>query len=588
MNSEIYLDQPLSTFTPLVKDKFYKILADNFLIVNNPKYDDLSLFHSVIDSETAFNILINDESHLKIILSTKTKEGVKLLEVYKKFLQLHKILDAKLNFEFDQKLGYINYQTNLVGIGMTVSFGLIMKNLLESKSELFEEVAKYFNGNFVKGDLSGLINFKIHSEPHESENAFLKRAISIVEKLTYINNNPLSAKVDQPSVVNLINSKIESTQQKNFLNSLKEAFNSVYDEYKYENRDNTNMGNVLESILNNQTDFKYYNLFPKFFINFFNQYHHKRLQVNFSPISHLATVANNSFELRDFNKNHMSSLLLKLSTLNVSIKRNVYKDGHLEIITIWEEIFPKIENSLNIKFTHDQELGYYSTSDNQIMIITNKFENFEDHLNFSFNLIEKEKILELLGLFINIYKAVANELQCLGYTYASHPDLAYLTRDLSNIGPGMEIKAVFGNPLETKLTLPYPLENAGSTLLIEEKQASIISKVNVNTSLGKILNYLNSFASLIASDSKPSTNNLSKSSSQELKDKNNEKNTLDVELENPSVMNDKINNTTPEENQVLEEVKKLKISEPSNNEDHDICVEDEPVNNLSENDSNNV
>ena len=174
--------------------EYSEILKDNRVFLWTTPSSNSALFHSTFnDGDLKIILLVNDNSHLRIVVNgTKSK----MSEAYEKLSSIHRVLDEKLNFEFDSSYGFLN--SDIKKLGNTLSFygEFLIDKLFNNKPELFEEIRKTFdisvfevNESNPNSDNHMSVKINMTQTLKESENEFLENVFQKLYNLDYLNTN---------------------------------------------------------------------------------------------------------------------------------------------------------------------------------------------------------------------------------------------------------------------------------------------------------------------------------------------------------------------------------------------------------------
>ena len=125
----------------LINDHFLFKEGDRFLKsagLNREWPDNRGIFHN---KDKTFLVWINEEDQLRIISMQK---GGNIKEVFSRLARALKILEEKLEFIFDDHLGYITSCPTNLGTAMRASVHIKLYHLKEKKLE-FEKIADKYN-----------------------------------------------------------------------------------------------------------------------------------------------------------------------------------------------------------------------------------------------------------------------------------------------------------------------------------------------------------------------------------------------------------------------------------------------------------
>lgn len=146
----------------LTKEQYNSLLNDHLIFKNNDKYlESAGIFNdwpeargAYISNDKKFMVWINEEDHMRIIYLTYKKD---LISAYNKFVDAISVLEKKLEFAWDKKLGYLNSCPTNIGTALRVSVHIKLDNL---SIEEIKSIAKEFNLSVrgTHGEHSGIID----------------------------------------------------------------------------------------------------------------------------------------------------------------------------------------------------------------------------------------------------------------------------------------------------------------------------------------------------------------------------------------------------------------------------------------------
>ncbi len=119
----------------------------------------------IVNQDETISIMINEEDHLRIQVMLP---GLQLDEAFKEIDKIDDLLEAKLDFAFDEKIGYLTACPTNVGTGMraSVMMHLPVLTMMDQMGQIFATISQvglvvrgiYGEGSQAKGNLYQISN----------------------------------------------------------------------------------------------------------------------------------------------------------------------------------------------------------------------------------------------------------------------------------------------------------------------------------------------------------------------------------------------------------------------------------------------
>lgn len=231
-------------------------------------------------------LLLNDDSHVRIIICSKdAKDEEKTNEfnnIYHELKSFANNLEKYLQFDYNNKFGYANYNPNYLGLSANF-YSEIISPTLVSDCEFFNDFKtnlmlktnnKYAKFGKIEAFGADAFSFDMHSILNQSEQEFLEDVFYKLYNIDFLVN----FKKTSQSHWFLEKLDFESLKARNPANAcllhdnfrLEKAYEKVYPVFKhliYPN--NINLNTLINQIINNNVSNKTFALFRVFFENLF-------------------------------------------------------------------------------------------------------------------------------------------------------------------------------------------------------------------------------------------------------------------------------------------------------------------------------
>jgi protein arginine kinase len=179
-----------------------KVLVERHLI--SREHADNSHGSSIIvERQQGISIMINEEDHLRM---QAIVSGLELLPAYEMLNAVDSALEEKLDFAFDNRLGYLTSCPTNLGTGMRASVmvhlpGLVMSDQINRVITAVNKIGLAVRGYFGEGSEAQSNLFQVSNQTTlgEPEHEIIKRINRVIEQiLTHENNARRKLIEDKP------------------------------------------------------------------------------------------------------------------------------------------------------------------------------------------------------------------------------------------------------------------------------------------------------------------------------------------------------------------------------------------------------
>lgn len=374
--------------------------SDNPEEFNNIKCtskNKVGLFKSTTNNGEKLLILVNDETHLRII--SKTNNYQNITNAYERLVNFTKLLDTHLNFDFDNSYGYLNSDVSLLGSSLVTQMEIQMKKLLKYSTETFEEIRKIFN---TTNKLNGIFSIYLKKTFLEEENEFLEKIFNIFYNLHFIEENLNTCKIENISnEIDKMQQEALTDKEKKFYECLKFAYEWSYPVYQYTHLypENITLNKLIKDISSNSHGLLYFKLYPSFYNFFLVSYKGLNYEVAkktvYSKARKCLTDINVATKIID------KIPLNKIKRLNLTIRRNINFGTETEDVTKKTfNLLSQVVNNLDESCEWEEATQTFYFQNKKIAIHLNMSDNLTLSLNFSH--IENN-LSNLIEIFIKLY-----------------------------------------------------------------------------------------------------------------------------------------------------------------------------------------
>src|SRR3954462_1806567 len=141
----------------------------------------------IMNRKQTLSIMINEEDHLRM---QSIRSGLQLKQAFKLVDKIDSALESKLEFAYDQKLGYLTACPTNVGTGMRASAmlhlpGLVLSELINQVIQAVSKIGLAVRGFYGEGTeaMGNLFQISNQTTLGEKEDEIIKRLTKVIETI---------------------------------------------------------------------------------------------------------------------------------------------------------------------------------------------------------------------------------------------------------------------------------------------------------------------------------------------------------------------------------------------------------------------